>query len=180
MRATKNGFGNLIYKENKFSMKHIKKFNEELNLQTYLSASKKLKEAGHKKRSKKLLDHIISLNKVDRLDPNKYEISYNQNGLNIDGIFQIVDVFKGDDESDPYIGLSNGAEIVEISFQESDGRDSNDYLWIRSYDISDQDKSDYEPYFRFLNRKDARNFRQFIIDEFGECPISINYMYYEE
>lgn len=31
MRATKNGFGNLIYKENKFSMKHIKKFNEEIN-----------------------------------------------------------------------------------------------------------------------------------------------------
>lgn len=158
-------------------MKHLKKFNEELKHETYLSAGLKLKALGHKKRAQDIFNYASDKNKLDRLDPNKYEIEFENDNLHIGNeMYQIIDVFKGNHDSS--VKLSDGLNNIRIAFNskrsDDDVDDANNYLWISL------EENDFEPYFKFQNRKDALNFRRFVIDEFGKCPISINYMYKEK
>jgi hypothetical protein len=49
-------------------MKYLRKFNEELNRETYLSAASKLKDKGHKKRSKSLKKYAKSIIESDPIE----------------------------------------------------------------------------------------------------------------
>ena len=58
-------------------MKHLKRFNEELNPATYISAGTKLKYRGHEERGKSLIDHGTS--KLPKLEEYTFFIKRNSN-----------------------------------------------------------------------------------------------------
>jgi len=150
-------------------MKHLKLF-EELNPETYASAASKLKEKGHERRAKELFDHSIKMSKgtIDRIDPNDYEIYFDCDDFEIDGTYKIIEC-EEDEDGDVTVTLTNGPSTIKIST-----KFENNELWIKPF-LPDED--DYWPGFLFQNRKDANNFRKFVISDTGKCPISVNDMY---
>ena len=79
-------------------MKHLKLF-EELNPETYASADSKLKEKGHNRRSKELLDYSVKMSKgtIDRIDPNDYDIFFSCDYFEIDGTYKITECQEDED-----------------------------------------------------------------------------------
>ena len=110
----------------------------------------------------------MSKGTIDRIDPNDYEIYFDCDDFEIDGTYKIIEC-QEDEDGDVTVTLTNGPSTIKIStkFEENE-------LWIRP--IS-PDEDEYWPGFLFQNRKDANNFRKFIISDTGKCPISVNDMY---
>jgi len=179
-------------------MKHIKLF-EELRRETYISAADKLKSKGHVDRAKALYDKSYTV--LDRLDPNKYTIEGN--------LYQIVDIIdpdENDPDDAPQVILQHKNSRVAIFYgmiveTDEDGeiKESDKKLWIKElFEDSpdparmnywgeyteddheyDEDEEEYVG-FKFKDRKDARNFRKFLSEQFPDYEydqISINDMY---
>ena len=158
-------------------MNYIKLF-EELKRETYLSAADKLRKKGHAERAKVLYDKSYQL--IDRLDPNKYTI------IGSDP-FQIVDIVDINNPTYPVysavdseiilqsrnkkVSIICGYDDCDCEVDDEDGEvfaceDAILRLWMRDMNSDD----DYQV-FRFKNRKDAFNFRKFLIDHFPNTDL---------
>src|ERR1035437_1714710 len=71
--STKNGWDYNIQS----IMKYLKRFNEELDPETYLNAGKKLKEQGHTERGQKLIEHITPSFKLYDSNGNTCIVTWN-------------------------------------------------------------------------------------------------------
>lgn len=155
------------------------KLFEELKRQTYLSAADKLLSKGHKDRANRIYKHSDKY--IDRLDVNKYyinsDIKWAEGKITkVDGIFQIVDLVELGVESPVGIFFQSGSTIVEVTYGAIG--DSGKFFWIKQIKPN---KTNYWAPFKFTNRKDARNFKSFLIDQLPEYTyfkdVHLNDMY---
>jgi hypothetical protein len=132
-------------------MKYLKKFNEELDTNTYLSASNKLKSKGHLKRAKELSDWAIKskwMLEIDRMSKyGKFKLIIKGNNKQTmegdfylvliperDSLLDSIDAFKEDGEGTMSfsIGIIPCDEEVMSEFEKliPDGDMDNGFYWI--------------------------------------------------
>lgn len=135
-------------------MKYIKLF--ELKKETYISAADKLKEIGHRDRAKNLYAYAHRF--IDKLDANKYNIDFPLGDIRVKGIFNIVDLKPN--LNTHIVILQSIDSKIEIMY----GKKGDEKLsfWIKQ--IEPKDTKLY-PNFKFSNRKDAVNFKKFLVDQ---------------
>jgi len=159
------------------------KLFEELKKETYLSAAKKLREKGHIRRADDL--STMAYKNVDRIDPNKYHINFDPKEISnspklpeIDAIFQIVDIIETGGDSAPLIVLVYRDIKVEIAYGQFEKTKYG--FWIRQVSLKNDPISNWSE-FKFKNRRDARNFKYFLTDQFPAritySKLSLNDMY---
>ncbi len=102
-------------------MKHLKRFNEELNKYTYKSASTKLKALGHVRRSKNIDDFIIKKEEQEKIDTHEKGISSwkkNINNYSKYGKFRF-NITKKSKDGQHILNILTDEFYVKINFEPS-------------------------------------------------------------
>ena len=158
-------------------MKHIKLF-QELNKSTYISAAKKLSELGgnHKKRAKELLKHGEDHGTeafVNNLYQHEFELNAKWNEYSInDGGYQITDgKIKKTDYPQCNITITmyndkGDKKSITIGIPYDEGEPEYDIMYLTFYD--GEKYGDDMAEFKFSNRKDAMEFKKFVLDYFAD------------